>query len=82
MTCLVLELVFVVDPKLIQNNFNYVQLLIHALNVYRDILYAWEASTFLTDFYEFNTIFIITGNYAFKYTNYFSFWKHVLNFQM
>lgn len=59
---------FVVDPKLIQNNFNNVKLLIHVPKIDRNV---GLGSIYIL--YTFNTIIIITGKYAFKYTNYFSF---------
>lgn len=42
---------------------------------------AWEELTCYTDIYEFNTVIIITGKYAFKYTNYFSIGNMSLTFK-
>lgn len=67
MTSLDLELVFVVEPKLITNNFNNVKLLIHTHNIYLNIgsgsiyiLYTYIS------IYAVNTISIITGKYVVK----------------
>lgn len=42
---------------------------------------AGEELTCYTHFYEFNTVIIITGKYAFKYTNYFSVGNMCLTFK-
>lgn len=81
MTSLTVELVFVVDPKLIQNNFNNVKLLIHALNIYVNICLGSIYIIYIS-IYAFNIIIIVTGKYAFKIYKLFFLWKHVLDFQM